>query len=48
MNFCVMLASASVSITLVLQSAQMNQVAKSEISNHIYKRRGEGHNFLLS
>lgn len=38
-------ASASVSATLVLQSAQMNQVAKSEINNHIYKRRGGSHFF---
>lgn len=38
-------ASASVSTTLVLPSAQTNQVAKSEISYHIYKRRGGSHFF---
>lgn len=35
----------SVLTTLVLQSAQTNQVAKSEINNCIYKRRGGSHFF---
>lgn len=38
-------ASAGVSTRLVLASAQMSQVAKSEISNHRYKRRGGSHFF---
>lgn len=40
-------ASASVSATLVLQSAQTNQVAKFEIIT-IYTKEGEGHIFLLA
>lgn len=44
MNYCVMPASASV-LTLVLQSAETNQVAESEINNCIYKRRGGSHFF---
>lgn len=38
-------ASASVSAISELQSAQTYQVAKSEISNHIYRRRGGSHFF---
>lgn len=45
MNYCVMPASASVLTTLGLQSPQMSQAAKSEIRNHIYKRRGGSHFF---
>lgn len=45
MNYCAMPASASVLTTLVLQSSQTNQVAKSEINNCIYKRRGGSYVF---